>query len=534
MGLNMLMAHVPKERRIAFEATPNKEFPPIFPSEHKTKPDLSGTYPGKAAPPHSSWSWDLCPIDIEIKSGPNKDPIDLHAFKPFDVHDGPLAQIAKNGRNILAASGACFCFVIAVYGDMARIYRFDRARAVISPSFNLGSTNVLFRFLWRIVHPKITPLPDGSIPHTPKLLGLDTTVTTLTKEEKTWLRETLINIHKYDNKVAKTRAAQSKKMLAMYTPLAALSGDTNPTPSLKWCYTIGAPLSHSSGLFSRATKVLKVLFREDPNHFFAVKDSWRHVYRKNEIEFYNHIRKRYKSNYPPGVARALGVIDFGVCSDFSGHKTYSFEPYTVKDTSIDEKYGTQEDTAHSKGGEPASTGEKYGTQEDTARGKEGEPADGDNRSDEDQNQYDAGQEPDEESSEDGEIEGDATVEEDTEILSTPDEGYTSSRPETPPTSEPYTGPSSPAISEVASLPEYGVTNSSMGDAGSPPSLPQPDIPEPAIIDFNRSHTRMTMYPVGEEIASFNCTRDLVEAIRDAIKGTLLQYCRSFFSLLINE
>jgi hypothetical protein len=289
---------------------------------------------------------------------------------------------------MLAASGACFCFVVGVYGNIARIYRFDRARAVISPSFNLRSTDVLLRFLWRIVHPKICHLADGTMPRMPTLLGVDTTVTTLTTEEETWLQDKLINIHNYDRrKMAKTRVVQSKKMLAMYRPL---DSDTNIAPSPKWCYSIGEPLSHSSGLFSRATKVLKVLFQEDPTSS-----------RRSEIELYNHIRKCYPSNYPSGVAQALGAIDFSTLPESNGHKTDSFESHTVKlDASSDDKYDTQ-----------------------------------------------------------------------------------------------------------------------------------PYIPDP---DLHRSHTRMTMYPVGEEITSFNCTRDLVEAIRDAIEGTLLEYCRLFFSLLINE
>jgi hypothetical protein len=79
------MAHVPKERRIAFEATHKKEFRPFFPSEHK-KPDVSGTYPGKAAPARSCWNWDLCAIDIEIESKATKDHINerLH-LAPFTI-----------------------------------------------------------------------------------------------------------------------------------------------------------------------------------------------------------------------------------------------------------------------------------------------------------------------------------------------------------------------------------------------------------------------------------------------------------------
>ena len=144
--------------------------------------------------------------------------------------------------------------------------------------------------------------------------------------------------------------------------------------------------------------------------------------------FYNHIRKCYQSNYPSGVAQALGAFDFGALPQSNGHKTVGFKSYAVKDASTDDE--SSEDG-----------------------GIEGNAMYDDDYSDEDQN-HDASQ-----------------------GLEAPDEGYNSSRLEMP----------SPAISA------------------------------------NRSHTRMTMYPVGEKITSFNCTRDLVEAIRDALEGISLQY-----------
>ena len=221
-------------------------------------------------------------------------------------------------------------------------------------------------------------------------------------------------------------------------------------------------------------------------------------------------------------------------SDSTGHKTYIFKPYTVKGASTGEMYGTWEDTARDKGGEPADCRKLEATEpytvKDISTDKGGEPADGDNRSNEDQN-HDAGQGPDKESSEDGEMERDATIEEDLAILLTSDEGYNSSRPETPPASEPYTDPSSLAISETASLP--GDANTSTG-AGFPPHLPRPDIPEQAIINIDRSRTRIIMCPVGEPIVTFKSTRELVRAIRDAIKGAFLQHYLFFFSLLANE
>jgi hypothetical protein len=318
----------PTDRRITFVVTKDVRFDAIFSSEHYTSPDIAGTHPGQTAPSLKGWNWNLCPIDIELKSKEKHCPIGHRGeILKSDAHYAVLTQIAKNGRNILAASGACFCFVVGIYGSSGRIYRFDHARALISPSFSITASNILFRFLWRIVHPFPAPLYGDVLPK-PKLVGLDATVTKLTEEDETWLRDTLMNQHGYKAKVANERVGQSKKVVAMYMPP---NGDRTAQPVPKWCYTIGKPLSHSSGLFSRATKVVKVLFREDPSHFFAVKDSWRHVYRQNEIDFYNHVRNRYGSDYPRGLARGIGAIDFGLDPRFPWHRTNSHETSAAKD-----------------------------------------------------------------------------------------------------------------------------------------------------------------------------------------------------------
>ena len=125
----------------------------------------------------------MCPITVELKGTIRQDPILQDEFKEDISHDGTLAQIAKNGRNILAASGACFCFVVGIYGDTARIYRLDRAHGVISPSFELRSTNILYPLSISLAHRSCNETPSTttgcSILSNPKLLGLDATITKL-------------------------------------------------------------------------------------------------------------------------------------------------------------------------------------------------------------------------------------------------------------------------------------------------------------------------------------------------------------------
>jgi len=426
------MEYFPEDRRITFVATNNVRFNAIFSSEHHTRPDIAGTYPGQPAP--RSWNWNLCPIDIELKSKEDKCPVKYINISRGDAHDAALTQIAKNGRNILAASGACFCFVVGIYGSLGRIYRFDHAGVLISPSFRIKAmepSNILFRFLWRIVHPQLPAPLYGDVLSRPKLVGLDATVTSLTEEEKTWLRDTLINCHGYEAKLANERVDQSKKKVAMYMPL-----NSGPTaePAPKWCYTIGKPLSQSSGLFSRATKVEKVLFREDPDHFFAVKDSWRHVYRQNEIDFYNHVRNCYAPNYPRGLAQGIGAIDFGLDARFPWHRTKSRETSAAKDALSASGQAKQDDVANQQQLAPT-----------------------------------------------------------------------------------------PTVPEAVNPWAY--------DALFPLQLPQTEIRKPGDANPNRSLTRTTTYPVGEPIVEFTSTKQLVEAIRDAVEGMLPKYGLFFCSLI---
>ncbi|KAF8621699.1 hypothetical protein AX15_007560 [Amanita polypyramis BW_CC] len=253
-AFNKLMANIPRERKIAFAYTYVVPFRAIFPSGHETKPGVASTYPGEELPAITAWTFDLCPIDIEIKGSVETDPFDDHLcpHMPSAKHnDKTLAQVAKNGRNIPAENCAFFCFAVGVYGDTARIYRPDRTCLVISPIPRLKATEIVFQNSRRTVRPLRVALLNFSIPPSPNLLGLDTTITTLTAEDKIWLRDILIGKHQYSPELTEARVIGSKKMLAMYRPLTTekIAG-LNNSASLKWCYTIGKPLSHSSGLFS--------------------------------------------------------------------------------------------------------------------------------------------------------------------------------------------------------------------------------------------------------------------------------------------
>ncbi len=72
-------------------------------------------------------------------------------------------------------------------------------------------------------------------------------------------------------------------------------------------------------------------------------------------------------------------------------------------------------------------------------------------------------------------------------------------------------------------------NPSAHDALFPLQLPQIEIRKPGDVDLNRTLTRTIIYPVGKPIVEFTSTKQLVEAIRDAIEG---KYGYFFCGLLV--
>ncbi|PFH46214.1 hypothetical protein AMATHDRAFT_70343 [Amanita thiersii Skay4041] len=322
MALNNLMEVFPSNHRIAFANTRTITYDLDNHSEHKTRPDISGTYPGQNIP--TEWSWDLCPIAVELKKDYRQDPIETDGrFKEGYKIDKTLAQIVKIGCNILAGTHACFSFVIGVYQNCVRIYRFDHATVVISPSLDFLTTDALFQFFHRLVHPSIVDIPDGTPSTAPVLLGLDRAIMTLSDQDKVWVKETLISCHGYLPERAESRAGSSRKVLASFSPLdTPYNKPLSEVATTTWCYTIGDPLWRSDGLFSRATHVWKVLFKEDEKQFYALKDSWRHAYRGAEIKAYEHVRCRYEE-YPVGLAKAVGGLDLGDIKGFTEHLTNS-------------------------------------------------------------------------------------------------------------------------------------------------------------------------------------------------------------------
>ncbi|KAJ7707715.1 hypothetical protein B0H17DRAFT_528923 [Mycena rosella] len=115
-----------------------------------------------------------------MKRKEDQDPVDNEGLKKGEEHDETLAQLAVNACNMLMQNGACFVFVVGIYGTSARLFRFDRL-ASSRPSRSVGPTNtILPKFFWRLCHP---------ILHGARIAGSDPTVSFPTTKEKEKLYE---------------------------------------------------------------------------------------------------------------------------------------------------------------------------------------------------------------------------------------------------------------------------------------------------------------------------------------------------------
>ncbi|KAJ7695475.1 hypothetical protein B0H17DRAFT_1055979 [Mycena rosella] len=92
------------------------------------------------------------------------------------------------------------------------------------------------------------------------------------------------------------------------------------------CFTIGQPLSQSDGLFSRATRVDRVLIKDDPDPTpYALKDAWRQACRRPEADFYDviHMYCEKEGVDTRGMAKCHGTLEL---SAFPHHTTNSTGP----------------------------------------------------------------------------------------------------------------------------------------------------------------------------------------------------------------
>lgn len=315
--LNKLVSKFPDSRRPQFANASATTFPHLHESLKGTGPGIACTQPGCDVP--AKWTWHQCATIVEFHPGLFAHDSKGSASNPEE--DMTLFQASTNARNLFLSSGSCFVFILYIFdGDNACIMRFDRVGAVASCLFDWqNDTEALTRYFWRLVHPlprMICPVPTAPCdsPSRSRIIGADLTITVPSESEKDRMRKTLLLSQEYDTlKKADDALMNSHWMEAIF------EGERVR------CLTIGPPLWQSTGLYSRATVVWKIMLEgaTDPA-FYALKDSWQDEDRLSEKTFYKRIATKRSDQDKPvfGLPTCKGSINLWVQEGYgSGQRT---------------------------------------------------------------------------------------------------------------------------------------------------------------------------------------------------------------------
>ncbi|EPT02668.1 hypothetical protein FOMPIDRAFT_1105917, partial [Fomitopsis schrenkii] len=264
-------------------------------TEHETMPDIVVTVPNlpQLAPLQR---WRNVALVFEVKAEASDDPMEKHS----DEHEKTLIQLAKSARNIMLAQGRLFAFVVGIYGDMARIFRFDRAGAVCSPLFDyVLHPEYLHGFLWRFVHPGGRDCV---------VLGDDPTTSLGSKRDRGYVRRIA---KEYDPSYQHTE--ENQKAIRRFT---VTDEDDNKKEYL--AYKL---IFVNTRLCSRASMIWEAFELDEKGEATGVrvviKDAWRQFERPSEITHYRDLQEAAESTAEDAAAFLSGFAEFG-CGDDLG------------------------------------------------------------------------------------------------------------------------------------------------------------------------------------------------------------------------
>ncbi|OCH92741.1 hypothetical protein OBBRIDRAFT_772767 [Obba rivulosa] len=315
-GMTSVTEDFPREVRLAFVATDKERIP--FPyDEHKEEhrnngPDICSPFPGEDAKRLARLIWPNILTVYEVKPRLNQDPITAYtglargvnggdgdeAVREAQTHKDTKRQLAINARNLLLAHTHTFVFIVGIYGYTARIYRFDRAGCVASPSFNYRENPEIFRtFFWRFVH----PVKDCPV------VGADPTVSRPTEDDYKWASKVLHD--KYNEKLP-YRARTIGRWLTIH------STKPGSTPERFLAIELRFVNPHLFGRATTAWIALKRTFDDDPEDGlkYALKDSWRQLIRRPETVYFEHLM----DHHGPDI---YGLPELGIGGDLSEWET---------------------------------------------------------------------------------------------------------------------------------------------------------------------------------------------------------------------
>ncbi|KAJ7641425.1 hypothetical protein FB45DRAFT_1053937 [Roridomyces roridus] len=307
--LKAIVSRFSKKTRPTFHDTHATPFDSVDKQQHYTKPDITGTRPGMTKKP-AKWGWTDAGTVIELKYKTEIFNEDGTVNKDNIESIKALIQLGKSARSLLMASGSCHVYVLTLVGHRARIFRFDRSSFCVTKRFDLTQDFVsLPTFLWRLYNPENKDTCT-------RMYGGDDTISLPNHRDKKRMFGVLERTPFYHH--LSFAEATKDSLWIRAVRFVEREGAARELEVVR-CFTFGGILSISDGLFSRATRVHRVVLEEDADEdsptIYALKDAWPQTCRRPEVDFYDFIAehvRRERDN--PQKARLASVFDsFAQC-----------------------------------------------------------------------------------------------------------------------------------------------------------------------------------------------------------------------------
>ncbi|KAH9930114.1 uncharacterized protein B0H18DRAFT_1209606 [Fomitopsis serialis] len=246
-----------------------------------TIPDILMSFPGED---DEAWgkSWHSISMVFEIKPGKCEDPIGKYSTAATAV----LTQLAKSARNIMLTHGRLFVFVVGIYGNLARIYRFDHAAGVASRAFDYKKDPwPLHELIWRFCHHRARVGGRMGAPFADMVLGADPSLQRATEEDIKLADEECI-------RAGRARLTEDEKQACRWMTAIKYNEDGAEVGATR--YLLCRLRFLNPRLFSRSTTVWDAL-EEGTWQLCAIKDAWRQLARDREDVLYDRLCKAYRN-----------------------------------------------------------------------------------------------------------------------------------------------------------------------------------------------------------------------------------------------
>lgn len=233
-------------------------------------------------------------MHIEMKALPTSDPFnkELEPIEPekrlFENDTvesrSVLGQLTLYAASQLARQHRLWIFSLAIFGNFARLFRWDRAGVVISDRFDYTSLDFLSQYFWRFA--RLTPIQRGH----------DPTVSSPSAEEER-LFHTAIKKCLQGRKTASNTRPHPKMSIALHKDFPRWKLLVDDRDGKRSEFIVGKPIFCGMAATGRCTRGYIALELEEKRLMF-LKDTWRpdHLDIQSERETYKTLEEKKVPN----------------------------------------------------------------------------------------------------------------------------------------------------------------------------------------------------------------------------------------------